>query len=133
MTELTFLVELLLNHKLPKATRDLVAARIKEVEAALPRQMTPIHYPQPVTAQPYVTSGLSPVPQAASTLAAMARHAQNEPAGPIILAPAVPPVSPVAVIAQTPAAAAAINARNEAINSAISGKPEKGRTSPRKF
>ena len=37
------------------------------------------------------------------------------------------------VIAQTPAAAAAIESRNLAIQQATSGKPEAGRTSPRKF
>jgi hypothetical protein len=40
---------------------------------------------------------------------------------------------PVAVIAQTPAAMAALQARNTAIAIAHSGKEEKGRTSPRKF
>jgi hypothetical protein len=36
-------------------------------------------------------------------------------------------------IAQTPAAAAALEARQTAIKIASSGKPEPGRTSPRKF
>jgi hypothetical protein len=36
-------------------------------------------------------------------------------------------------IAQTPAAAAALESRNLAIQQATSGKPEAGRTSPRKF
>ena len=43
------------------------------------------------------------------------------------------PVSMPDQIAQTPAAAAALAARNEAIRIAVSGKEEKGRTSPRKF
>ena len=32
MTELSFLVDLLLNHKLTKATKDAVAARIRDIE-----------------------------------------------------------------------------------------------------
>ncbi len=32
MSELSFLIELLLNHELQKETKDLIAARIKEVE-----------------------------------------------------------------------------------------------------
>lgn len=35
VTELQFLIDLLLNHKLPKATKDLVAKRIGEVETGL--------------------------------------------------------------------------------------------------
>lgn len=32
MTELTFLIELLLNHKLPKPTKDAISERIREIE-----------------------------------------------------------------------------------------------------
>jgi len=52
MTELTFLIELLLNHDLPKATKDLVATRIKEVEEKL------ISAPQPL--QRAVSNDMSP-------------------------------------------------------------------------
>lgn len=105
MTELTFLVELLLNHRLQKPTRDAVATRIKEVEEAI------AHLPpqSPVRPNPIVSSR-----------DVAARHPEMAP-------------EPVLAIAQTPAAAAALNSRAEAIQSAMSGKPEKGRTSPRKF
>jgi hypothetical protein len=32
MSEITFLIELLLNHKLTKTTKEVIAARIKEIE-----------------------------------------------------------------------------------------------------
>lgn len=35
MGELSFLIELLLNHKLAKPTKDLIAARIKDLEQAV--------------------------------------------------------------------------------------------------
>lgn len=76
MTELSFLIELLLNHELKKETKDLIAGRIKEVEANLiPMHLRP--------SMPLITGSLpisnggwghSPSPQAASTVAAMARH-----------------------------------------------------------
>lgn len=115
MTELSFLVELLLNHKLPKVTRDAVASRIRAVEAS-GFALTPSQVPWPKTAPPANLTN-----QAASTLALMAKHNIE------------PPPVPVDQVAQTPAAVAAINARQEAINQALSGKPAKGQTSPRKF
>jgi len=120
VTELTFLVELLLNHKLPKPTKDLVAQRIKEVEESFAaRPALPI---QPKQAIPAHLAN-----QAPSTLAALARH-------PDLMAQMAPPdPQPVAVIAQTPAAVAAMASREQAIASAMSGKPMKGETSPRKF
>lgn len=111
-SELSFLIELLLKHKLPPATKDLIAGRIKDVEAA---------YQQPVTYTPKGPSNhvVSGVQQAPSTLAIMARNPDL--------------VQPVAIVAQTPAAAAALADRQNAIAAAMSGKPEKGQTSPRKF
>lgn len=114
MTELTFLIELLLEHKLPAATRKLISERIKQVEVGLsPRH----HSPSPAQ---LVVSPNGPV-QAPSMLAIMARN------------PDLIPPEPVAVIAQTPVAAAAMNSRATAIAASLSGKPEKDRTSPRKF
>lgn len=136
MTELTFLVDLLLNHKLPKLTRDAVAARIKEVEeklATLPGQ--PRH-----SNVPSISSPIPPhlVGQSPSTIAAMMRHEQ---AGLVVPPPAIPAAPPppllesqsVAVIAQTPAAAAALAERQTAIAVQLSGKPAKGETRPRKW
>lgn len=133
MTELTFLLDLLLNHKLPMATKVAVTERIKEVEARLAQG-----YSIPRNADPRPNIAAVPAHlanQAPSTIAAMMKHpdlvAQMSPT--IGIAPQEPSVAPVQVIAQTPAAQAALNARQEAINGALSGKPEKGRTSPRKF
>ena len=78
--------------------------------------------------------------QSPSTIAAMMRQQAEVPAPrpeeqAIIDAQAQkpPPPSPVVVIAQTPAATAALADRQAAVAAQISGKPEKGRTSPRKF
>lgn len=120
MTELTFLLDLLLNHKLPMATKVAVTERVREVEARLTAgSITQMVVPR--------GSGIVPAHlsnQAPSTIAAMMKHPD--------LAVALEPTQP-AVVAHTPAAQAAISARQESINLAISGKPEKGRTSPRKF
>lgn len=127
MSELSFLIELLLNHDLPKATKDLIASRIKEVEQGLTSHQVraggfPIYNPS-----------VGPTAQAPSTLAAMARHGDI----PAISPPVIPPVPVVERVAQTPATAAALTARNEAITRAASSRPlaatEKGRTSPRKW
>lgn len=128
MTELTFLLDLLLNHRLPAATKAAVSDRIREVEKQLSAG-----YPIPPQAQAIRQAVLnSPIPahlvnQAPSTIAAMMKHD----GAPIALAPpAEAPVIP-AVIAQTPAAQQALASRNEAILNA--GTIEKGRTRPRKF
>ncbi len=139
MTELSFLLDLLLNHKLPLATKKAVTERVREVEARLSAAM-PITYTTKVMS-PLASSNIPShlVGQSPSTIAAMMRNgmANEMPANTttavstVELAP--PPPAPVAVVAQTPAAAAALNARNDAILQGLSGKPEKGRTSPRKF
>ncbi len=69
MTELSFLIELLLNHDLPKATKDLIAQRIKEVEQNLTSHT--------VNYKPSAIMIPNPANQAVSTLQAMARHEGN--------------------------------------------------------
>jgi hypothetical protein len=104
MSELGFLLELFLNHKLPRITKALIAERIKEVEIAA----------RTVTPQPRISSNISA--QAPSTQAALMRQ------------------DPVEVIAHTSATANALASRQQAINDSISGKrmaTESGR--PRKF
>lgn len=103
MTELSFLIDLLLHHKISPKTKDVIAERIKQIDGRVGA----------VAHQPLIVSG---VPQAASTLAAMARHG-------------VVDHEPVAVIAQTPAAQAALNSRAEA----MAGKLDKATGRPRKF
>ncbi len=129
MTELGFLIDLLLNHKLPKATRDLIASRIKEVEERFGYQ------PQPVQRTQSVPAGVPT--QAASTMALMAKHGiapgMVENAVPAQLTPDIP-----AEVAQTPAAIAALASRAAAIANAnqksiMTERRPMERTSPRKF
>lgn len=143
MTELTFLLDLLLNHKLPMATRVAITERVKEVEQRLnqaPMQMVPrgTAAPVPQNLPPHL------VGQSPSTIAAMTRNGfvPESPRTEGVITNTVefrgiqiqpPEPQSVTVIAQTPAAMAALNDRQAAISQAISGKPEKGRTSPRKF
>ena len=122
-SELSFLIELLLNHELPVATKHLIAERIKEVEQGLTARP-----PAPVTWPPQVPLRNQ---QSPSTLAAMAKHAGLEVTPP----PEMPPIpeQPVAVIAQTPQAAAAMNSRNAAISASIAGKTDKVTGRPKKW
>lgn len=115
MTELSFLIDLLLNQKLPKPVRDLISIRIKEVETTINSGA----FPRMQRSSP------PPSIQSASTLALLEKH------GPL---PTIemPPV-PVEEIAQTPQTAAALVSRQEAISNSMTGKVEKGRTSPRKW
>lgn len=108
-TELSFLIEVLMNHKLPKPTKELVRTRIMYVES-----MMGLIPPRPPMPRPEFQG------QAPSMQAIMARN-------PDLVA------APVAIVAQTPATAAALNSRQEAIGISLSGIPEKGRKSPRKF
>ena len=129
-SELSFLIDLLLNHKLVKATAELIAERIKEVEANLSARPA-MHQPiAQVPKTPHIAA------QAPSMQAIMARHpdliagvpVQQELNSDSMLVP-----SPIAVIAQTPAASAAMASRNQAINESISGKIDKVSGRPRKF
>ncbi len=123
MTELSFLIELLLNHELPVGTKHAIAERIKEVEKNL--QVAPVrlvHAPAPAI-DPRVL-------QSPSTIALMAKH------GHPIDAPVMPPViepQPVAQVAQNPITAAAMNKRNSAISDSIAGKVDKQTGRPKKW
>lgn len=110
MTELSFLLDLLMNHKLPKLTKQLIAARIKEVEQMLQTTSVTLntkHGKVPVYASPYIKEDEK-----------------------IFLSQEPSPI-PVEEIAQTPAAAAALASRQQAIMNR--GTIEKGQTSPRKW
>lgn len=93
MTEIQFLLDIVLHCKNLKQVKDKCLARIGEVEAMLVK-------PPSTMPRPLLQSAHAAIPEA---------------------------------IAQTPAAAAALESRNLAIQQATSGKPEAGRTSPRKF
>lgn len=121
MTELSFLIELLLNHDLPKTTKDLIASRIKEVEQTLTTRITPLATNQIQSLPPQLQ-------QAPSTLAAMARH------NGVVSIPIIQEApTPVEVIAQTPQTAAAMNSRNQAIAESIAGKVDKTSGRPKKW
>jgi hypothetical protein len=107
MTELQFLIKILTQHKLSSSLKDLFIERIGEVEASLSRPALPRVLP--------IQTG-----QAPSTQRLLDQMALDTGA-------------PVPVIAQTVQAAAALESRSLAIKQAASGKPEPGRTSPRKF
>lgn len=103
MTELSFLIELLLNHDLPKVTKDLVADRIRTVEQNF---VTPPSRPIDIPLHFNQTG----IPQASSTLANMMKHGDTSTA-----------VVPVEQIAQTPAAAAGMINRQAQMNAALAG------------
>lgn len=91
MTELSFLIDLLLNHKLPKATREVVKARLNEI------QLQAVSMPSPVPAQrSFSIQPMSQMPQTAAT-------------NPV----------PVEGIAQTAAAQAALVHRQQMISKAM--------------
>jgi hypothetical protein len=111
MTELQWLIKMLTKHKLSPSLKNLFIERIGEVEASLSNNRGPAR-PMPI---PPIGQ------QAASTQK-------------IIDAMVYPTDGTIPqVVAQTPATAAALEARQTAIKIATSGKPEAGRTSPRKF
>lgn len=112
MTELQFLIDLLLNHKLSAATKKIVADRIGDVELSYQPQQTLrkcSDYPVRTVNQ-----------QAPSTQRILDEMAPTPP------------------VATTVEAAQALQSRNDAIRKAVNsgpfgGKPDPGRTSPRKF
>lgn len=134
MTELSFLLDLLLNEKLSKSVKEKITARVKEIEVLVASSPTYIRnfQAQQMHSMPpgQIVNG---APQSPSTIAAMQRQAVLQPTSPDTsqIDQSVPPV-----IVASPAAAQAIANRNQAINEGINsvhGKGVPGRTSPRKF
>lgn len=115
MTELQWLIKILTQHKLPNILKDLFIERIGEVEINL---VPKAHGSRPiVNFGPVTTSSQAPSTQ--KILDEMAQETEVQ--------------SQSLPTAHTPAAAAALRSRQEAIKAAASDKPEAGRTSPRKF
>lgn len=131
MTELTFLLELLLKHKLPLSTKAFVADRIKEVEGNL-NARAPIHIAAP---QPFVgqVKPAAVAMQAPSMQRLMEKYPDLVPGEAPKPEPIEPNPTPVAVVAQTPQTAAAMQSRAEAIAASMSGKVDKVTGRPRKF
>lgn len=117
MTELSFLLDLLLNHKLPKATRNIIASRIREVEESRSAA-------KPSTIAAFERSLISG--QAPSTIAAFEKHG-------IQLPTQAERTIKVENIAQTPATASAMASRQQAIAESLAGKVDKQTGRPRKF
>lgn len=115
MTELSFLIELLLNHKLPKKTKDIIAERVKTIQA---QPITVNSRPMPLP----IVSGQAPSMQAKIEAMEAERAGQ----------------APIAAQPVTVAAQMALMDRQKIISQSVnanpfSAKPEPGRTSPRKF
>jgi hypothetical protein len=147
VTELSFLVDLLLNHKLSKATKDAIAERIKVVESQQVMRQTVV--PQP-------TFQTSPIPkptqlpahianQAPSMQALMLKHPDlmrpqdstlpelsGTEQGAVVAALNPSPI-PIESVAQTAATQAALAERQKSIALGISGKREAGANGPRKW
>lgn len=126
MTELDFLIELLLDHDLQANTKKRLAERIREVGSQVgndqrPRPAVMAPRPAPATYQG--------APQAASTMAALLRHDGMQAVAPEV----APPPAPVEVIAQTPAAIQAMASRQQAIMASMTGTVNKETGRPRKF
>lgn len=125
MTELSFLIDLLLNYKLSKEVKVLIADRIRSIEKPITTSPT-----QTSQFRAGETSGLPAhlLHQAPSTIANFLKEQGQAPAP---TAPVAPIETPAAVV--SPQAAQALASREQAINAALSGKLEPGRKSPRKF
>lgn len=126
-SELSFLLELLLEHRLPKDTRTVVAARIKTVEVSLPQSQAAIQS-QPSNGR-LRNAQVSVPPEAAALAAQMASHANAD--VPTSRAQFVAPPSaaepiPASAFGTTNAAAAALAQRNQLIAEASQGFNKKG-------
>lgn len=124
-SELSFLIELLLEHKLPKGTRSAVAARIKYVEATHGMAGNPGNA-QPRPAQRAQIA----VPPEAQALAAQLMARANTPTEPSRASIAQRGLTsepiPHHAVGVSDAAAAAMRQRNELIAAAAQGIGKKG-------
>lgn len=126
MTELSFLIDLLLNQKLSKPVKDLIANRIREIESKVAPSSG-----QNRTSVPGPPAHL--IGQAPSTIA---NWMKDNPSPMINAVPAnIEPQahSEPGILVASQAAAGAINARQQMIDQALSGKPAQGQASPPKF
>lgn len=147
MTELSFLLELILNHKLQKSTKDIIQARIVEIQARPAinaPQMAYTPQPFPPTAQarqatrPVDSRGQAQSPSMARAIAEMEaakngevlppeQHINREPS-PEVVAAAMAPHDNVQNAPQLPAvntqaAAQALRDRAALVNQTVNGKP----------
>jgi hypothetical protein len=123
-SELSFLIDLLLNHKLTKPTRDLIATRIQELgmtQSTTPKVQTSGFIQSP---QNLIHGGSV---QSPSTMAILNRTEETQPQ----------PIQTIPVQAQTPtqpntmAAAQALADRQNLMNQAMSGKNNGSNAAPK--
>lgn len=114
MTELSFLLEILFKHKTREQTEDAILERIKIIEM---KQYVVHSHGIAATLPMQSLATVHGAPQAASTIAALAKHG-------IIGPEAAPEPAPLSIenVAQTPKAAEALAQRQALINRQISGK-----------
>ena len=104
-SEIQWLINILLEQKLSPAIKALFLTRIADVEKSLrPQPRQPVHLPPPTNQN-----------QSHGSTCHVPAHMQDEP------------------ITNSPVVQQALQARNQVIQQAMTGKPEAGRTSPRKF
>lgn len=110
-SELSFLLELILDEQVPQPVKARLVRRVQEVE-------------KNYTAQPTqtVSRKITNNPVVAAQSPSMQRVMEQN-----------PDLIPKAPIPENAATAAALQQRQAMINVALSGKEEKGRTAPRKF
>lgn len=142
MSELDFLLDLLLTHKIPKNTQLAIKERIAVIQVQIPtRNLNPMPGPAHINEHGRVAfSGVQQSPSMAAKVAAMeaerqglAPHSETPPSGQHLSVAPLPIPQPVA---STGAAQQALNLRQQMINGALSesgGNFDKGRKSARKF
>jgi len=127
MTELAFLLELLLEHKLTPATKAALATRIKLVESQMNYAAPAVvrHHPRPAQAQ------ISASPEAQALAASLSAAANSEPGLPtsgLVIGERVRQHEPIPAqaVGITSAAAEAMATRNKLIAEAQAGIAKKG-------
>lgn len=125
VSELSFLIDLLINPRSLEQLKKDLAERIKQVEE---------NFTNSPSIPGWVRSNPNPLAnkintQAPSTIAALARHGEFTHAMP----PVPEAVVPVEQIAQTPQTAAAMQSRQIAIAESIAGKVDKVTGRPKKW
>lgn len=135
VSELSFLIELLLEHKLPKDTRSAVAARIKHVEQQATTNRQATHWVGTVASPAEIrgkTAQIAVPPEVQAELnklnAAVADNMASTAQVPLRIGQraAQPEPIPQHAVGVSDAAAAAMRQRNELIAAAAQGISKKG-------
>lgn len=132
-TELSFLLSLLLDHKLPKQTQKAVSDRMREVESNM--SVSPSSFTPPMIAPRQSTFTVTPRPaepnvlsdQPESTRKLLEKYPDLAPKGVVQAVPMQPKGAPEPEVhgINTPAVSGALAARQQMINEGIAG-PKKG-------